>query len=1358
MTDAPNATSPAYGLSGLSDPAGLWESLLDHALVGIALTDPEGRWLYANSALCDMLSCTRGECIGRAIDEFISPADREHFLGELDAMRRGDIKQIQTAFRHPRHDGSVLHGKLKISPLGKAAAGAGYVVQLSDTSAQQQAELALEEAQRRWNQTLSGSRQVVWDFHVPTGMVEVSSQWQVMLDLPDEERVHHISRWLSRMHPDDQGRLFEATERVRVSGEREFDAYYRLRHQTQDRWIWVLSRGRVVEYAPDGSILRMIGTIIDVTHEKELEARLTATTERLTAQTRQLQETLALLEGVLRGTPDLIYVKDCAGRYVLVNPAVEQVMGRTADDIIGRLDTEIFPPDIAHALMQNDRQVLQTDRPYSIEETAVVDGNPRTYASTKAPLRDSEGRLIGILGISRDQTEAKLAELELRRSEARWQFALDGSGDGIWDWDMRSGHVFYSHQWKAMLGHAEEDIGSTVSEWSQRVHPDDVARCWDIIEAHLQGRSLDFVLEHRMRTRDGRWRWILDRGKVIERGTDGQPLRVIGTHTDITARKESEAAILALNERLQLALGVSGVGIWELPEVTGQSFTWDEPMHALYRMAPGTFSGRLQDWLERIHPEDRVALLKRWEDALGDAYAHAFDTEFRIQWPTGEVRHLRAQAQIFRAADGAPLRAIGVNRDITDERRAAEVLLHAKEAAESAGRAKSDFLAVMSHEIRTPMNTVLGMSRLALQTELAPKQRNYLGKVHASAENLLTIINNVLDYSKIEAGGLALEAADFTLSSVLDAVAAVTAMKAEEKGLEIAYTTTAGVPEHLVGDAFRLGQVLINLVSNAVKFTARGEVIVSVCLVDKLDGQRSRLRFEVRDTGIGLDAWQADRLFQAFNQAESATSRKYGGTGLGLVICRRLVELMGGSIGVRSKPGEGATFHFTIDVGVRQGLEAQPSAGRQPGLAGKRVLVTDDNASARSIFARMLRQFRMNVTTAASGQEAIEALKNAARDQRAFDLVLMDWRMPGLDGLEVARRIRADHELQQTPAVLMVTAYGREEVIHQVEQLQLDGLLIKPVTESTLLETVESIFAQRDSTDAPTRCVAPTDALTSAGAILGHCRGQRVLVVDDHALNREVASEFLLAAGLAVDVAPDGESALGRLASQHYDAMLLDIHMPGMDGLATAREIRRHARWAHLPIIALTALARPQDRAASMEAGMNAHLTKPLDAGMLYETLAKWMSPARQDGRGDVPVADDQAETAAVDSRLPHASSMDLRKALERMEGKHDMLLSVMRHFISDFGDASVRLDDYIQARRTTAVANLVHAVRGSAAYLHADALCIAAERLENAAWAGQVGDMYRHKAAFIRALALVMSELQQVLAEYPTVVASAHE
>ncbi len=622
-------------------------------------------------------------------------------------------------------------------------------------------------------------------------------------------------------------------------------------------------------------------------------------------------------------------------------------------------------------------------------------------------------------------------------------------------------------------------------------------------------------------------------------------------------------------------------------------------------------------------------------------------------------------------------------------------------AAHEANRAKSDFLARMSHEIRTPMNAIIGLSRLTLKTSLDARQRDYLEKVVSSSDALLGIINDVLDYSKIEAGKLGLEEIPFSLDNVFRNISALVSLKAQEKHLELLFHIRSAVPRNLVGDPLRLGQVLVNLVNNAVKFTGAGEIVVSVEPVRVREGQ-AQLRFLVRDTGIGISPELQEKLFDPFTQADDSMTRKFGGTGLGLAICKQLCELMGGRIWLESRPGEGASFYFDAVFRLHADSGIQPLPLDR--LAGVRVLVVDDNETARTVFSEILVHFGMRPETAENGEQALEMLRRAQAETDPFRMVLLDWMMPGIDGIETARRIRQeDHPLGAMPAILMITAYSLEKISVEAEQAGVTHLLTKPVSESTLHDAiVESLLGGEIAGSRRYRHGAQ-DRSRDLSAL----RGARVLLVDDSPLNREVAIEFLNDTGLAIDVAADGLEAVEKVFAGDYRLVLMDIQMPRMDGITATRLIRSDTRFRDLPIIAMTAHAMAGDRERSLAAGMNDHITKPIDPEVLYAALQQWIGGAPQTPATALPKA---ASAAEFFLRL---DGIDTREGLRNHMGKEAFYLRILRIFRRDFSDAGSRMRDLLERGEQGEARRLAHSLKSGAATIGAMELSAHARELE---------------------------------------------
>ncbi len=957
----------------------------------------------------------------------------------------------------------------------------------------------------------------------------------------------------------------------------------------------------------------------------------------------------ARMAAISESSHDAIIATDATGRVTEWNAAAEKLFGYQAQQARGAALVELIVP--FEQLRQDARLLESTLAGESVGTFETVrrhqDGHLIEVELSSAPIYRAKKGVAGVAMTLRDirernrvarevlelnanlERQVQLRTAQLEESSALRRAVLADAGYGIIATDPTGNITLFNPAAEQMLGVSAEDAVGTAVE---RFHdPHEVARRAIQHESEL-GRPVAAGFEALIVGIEdapdvGEWTYVAADGRRIPvlltvsalRREDGQLLGYLGIAVDLTVRKAREAALTFSESKLRGLFELSPLGI-VLIDGDGVFVESNPAFQELVGYSGEELRSLNHSTLTPPDSERRehsVTAALRRTGSYGPYEKHYIRKD-------GSCVPVRLNGMVLTIEDKRYLWSIV--EDITIQRSAESVMVSAVADAEAASRAKSDFLANMSHEIRTPMHAILGMLKLLQRTALDARQRDYAGKTEQAATTLLEILNDILDFSKIEAGHQMLESQEFQLDPLMRNLATILGANVGDKDMEIVYDLDPAIPARLVGDSLRLQQVLINLAGNAVKFTEYGEVVVSA-RVESRDEQQVTLRFEIRDTGIGIAQDKLETIFEGFTQAEASTTRRFGGTGLGLAISRKLVRLMGGELGVDSERGIGSRFHFHLTFQVVAAPQGQTdSAVAMPlGRENLKALVVDDNESARESMREMLHSLGWAVDVAVSGQRGLDAIEEARAIRQPYGVVFLDWRMPGMDGWETSQRIRAGRDGSTEPLIVMVTAHGREMLSERSaeETAALDGFLMKPVTVSMLLDAVAGV--QTANSDAAPLAIMPAVQRLS---------GMRILIVEDNPANQQVADELLSAEGAEVSIAGGGSIALQLLAGEptRYDVVLMDIQMPDMDGYTATRRIRAMHGFDRLPIIAMTANVQPSDREASFAAGMDDHVGKPFDLDDLVARLRHWTSAG-------APAVRDAPPAAAVNAPAAQASA-----------------------------------------------------------------------------------------------------------------------
>ncbi len=1060
------------------------------------------------------------------------------------------------------------------------------------------------------------------------------------------------------------------------------------------------------DFTPFDSTMELL-TIKEEHHTSMSEAR------RFAKATRRSQERF---RDIAESMGDWIWEVDEQGRYTFCSDRVRDILGYEPEEMKGKTPFELMDEQEAERVGRIFSALLRERKPIvNLENCCISKRGEKVFLLTNGVAYfEDDGQFAGYRGVDSDITEEKKKQAEIQSSELKFRTLYEASSDAVMLLDEK-GFFDCNKATLEMFGceSAEEFCSCHPADLSPPVQPcgtDSMTLANEMIGTAMQKGSHRFELVHRRY--DSKEDFSAE---VLLNSLELEGRKVLqAVVRDISERKKIEMDL----QQIRLAVDASGNGI-VIGSVDGKIFYVNDMFRRM-------FGYDLEDF-KTIHPAQLYKDRKASKEIFGALRSgEGWQGSVEMKTKQGQLVPIRINADSVKNSKGEVVSIIGVHTDISEQVRMMERLKAANEQleqetaraekmaaeAERASAAKSEFLANMSHEIRTPMNGVIGMIGLLLETELSDEQRHYADTVRVSAEALLGLLNDILDFSKIEAGKLDLEMIDFNLRSMLDDFASSMEIRMEEKRLEFICAADPDVPSMLRGDPGRLRQVLVNLMGNAIKFTSDGEIAVRVGLEKETDDE-VKLRFSVKDTGIGIAEDKLDHMFDKFTQADSSTTRKYGGTGLGLAISKQLAELMGGEIGANSRPGKGSEFWFTVRM-EKSSLQEEPGDIPSVDLDNIRVLVVDDNATNREVLMAQLGSWGMRPVDAEDGPLALQKLYSGLEDGDPFRLVLTDMQMPGMDGEALGRIVLNEKKFSGT-ALVMMTSLGDRGDAKRFEQLGFAAYLMKPVRQSDLFDCLCKIVSGHG--------VEKKKKLITRHSLRDFRKTNiRILLAEDNITNQQVALGILRKLGLSADVAADGKKALDALKKEKYDLVFMDVQMPNMDGIEATKAIRAGGddfENAAVPIIAMTAHAMQGDRQMCLDAGMDDYITKPVTPAALSEMLEKWTGGLEEKEKDDVTDSSEVEKKTGADQTSSERIFVE-SAIVDRLMGDKDIARVIVQGFLDDMPRQIQELEDLLHKKDCAAVSRCAHTIKGASANVGAEALREVAYEMEMAGKAGE--------------------------------------
>ncbi|MFH2218485.1 MAG: PAS domain S-box protein [Pseudomonadota bacterium] len=1316
-----------------------FRSLLHGMHEDILVIDRDYRITDVNNTFVSSARKSRKDVIGRRCYEIshgLSEPCSEHgeacLLGEV--FETGEPRSC--LHEHMADDGSSVFVDILYSPLKDENGNVTNVIEaMRDMTNFYQTQEALKRSEEKYRTLLSNLPGVVFRGYADWSVEAIDSKVETMTGYSVDEFNSGRMKWIDIIVKEDidnvKNKFIQA-----LKTDRSYIREYRIKTMAGEL-RWIQERGQIV-CDETGNVEYIDGVIFDITKRIKSEEALLDSEEKFRSISTTAQDAIIMMDG--------------EGNASYWNEAAEKMFGYSGKEVLGRnLHALITPQRFHEAFRKGFAGFKMTGQGVIVNKTTEMEAVKKDGSEFPIGLSLSATRIKGewhATGLIRDITERKQAENALHRltQDLKKRVKELDCLYNISKLDEIEAIELNDIYQKAVnimpLSWQYPDITcARISCGSREVRTENFAETmWkltaDIYVDRMKTGVLEVCYLEEMPERD--------EGPFLKE--ERALITLIGHRLGrITERMSAQKALAESEEKYRHLVQSTSDWVWACDPEGRQTFSNDAVKKILgYEI--NEIEGNLSE--KFMHPEDAKKIRKWFKQSVKTKTGWKRSV---VRWlhKDGSIKFLESTAQPVIDPHGNLTGFIGVDRDVTERmhheqeremlyetlksmnlvleekvEKRTRALESAVYEANLANESKSIFLANMSHEIRTPLNAILGLSRLTLRTKMSPNQEDYLKKIRSSGNALLQIINDILDFSKIEAGKLDMEQIDFNIEDVLNNVATIVGHEAQRKGIEFNFITDTDIPPMLKGDPLRLGQVLGNLSNNAVKFTDRGEIVLSVSIVDKNEKQAT-LQFSIKDTGIGIKQAQIEKLFKAFSQVDSSMTRKFGGTGLGLAISRRLVELMEGKVWAKSEVGKGSEFFFTATFPISSS-PVKPRYSIPPDICGMKVLIVDDNVSAQKMLERMLDKMTFLVSTANSGEEAVLKVEQADKKGSPYKLVIADWKMPVTDGIETIRRIKTNSKISQIPTAILISGFGIESADEDAKRAGADGFLSKPLTASTLYNKIMECFCGKED-DVPLLL----DDSRLFDENVAKIRGAKILLAEDNEINQQVAREILENEGLIVAIANTGKEAVDMIAEYGmrnaetgelpYDLVLMDIQMPEMDGYTATREIRKWEsdnpssianHQSPIPIVAMTAHAMTGDREKCLAAGMNDYITKPIDHNDLFATLVRWIEPGERETRSPREAVFEDADNAGFPETLP---GIDVRDGLTRLGGNRGLFRQLLVKFSARHWNTVEEIITALESKDREKAVRLAHTLRGLAGNLGARELQTAAAGLEAA-------------------------------------------